>query len=125
MQFGPSLRRDLRKTYPHLKWVVSFADGCQCGDGTIYRAAGFLLTDIRKNTNLRIDPVSGEAQTAIRAHHDKRSHEFSKWKPLEGFQLRYVFFLQKDQRENLTAEVLPYSAIGEAGATMYKGQRPA
>ena len=44
--------RWLRKTYPWLKWVVSFADGTQCGDGTIYRASGFVLTGIRKNTSL-------------------------------------------------------------------------
>lgn len=48
--------RWLRKTYPHLKWVVSFADGAQCGDGTIYRASGFVLTGIRKNTSLWAAP---------------------------------------------------------------------
>lgn len=29
----------IRKHAPQIKWVVSFADGCQCGDGTIYRAS--------------------------------------------------------------------------------------
>lgn len=32
--------RLIRKHYPHIEWIVSFADGQQCGDGTIYRAAG-------------------------------------------------------------------------------------
>ena len=27
----------IRKHYPHIEWVISFADGTQCGDGTIYR----------------------------------------------------------------------------------------
>lgn len=36
--------RLLRKHAPNIKWIVSFADGCQCGDGTIYRASGFILT---------------------------------------------------------------------------------
>ena len=44
--------RWLRKTYPHLQWVVSFADGCQCGDGTIYRASGFVLTGIKVNDQI-------------------------------------------------------------------------
>lgn len=44
--------RILKKAYPWLKWVVSFADGCQCGDGTIYRASGFVLTGIKKNDQI-------------------------------------------------------------------------
>jgi hypothetical protein len=44
--------RWMRKQYPHLKWVVSFADGAQCGDGTIYRASGFVLTQVKKNNQI-------------------------------------------------------------------------
>lgn len=44
--------RLLRKHAPQLKWVVSFADATQCGDGTIYRAAGFVLTAIKVNGQL-------------------------------------------------------------------------
>ena len=40
--------RLIKKHYPHVEWVVSFADGTQCGDGTIYRASGFVLTGIKK-----------------------------------------------------------------------------
>ena len=36
--------RFIKKTYPWMKWIISFADGTQCGDGTIYRASGFVLT---------------------------------------------------------------------------------
>jgi len=71
MAFGEALPRNsesralavafrmMRKAYPHLEWVVSFADGAQCGDGTIYRAAGFALTGIKKNTQVWAAP-SGE-----------------------------------------------------------------
>lgn len=48
--------RLMRKHAPHVQWVVSFADGAQCGDGTIYRASGFVLTGIRKNTSLWAAP---------------------------------------------------------------------
>jgi hypothetical protein len=51
--------RIIRKAYPHIEWVVSFADGAQCGDGAIYRASGFVLTGIRKNTSLWAAPDNG------------------------------------------------------------------
>lgn len=41
---------------------------------------------------------------------------------LSGFQLRYVYFLDKSYRKRLTVPELPFSAIDEAGAGMYKGQ---
>ena len=52
--------RIIRKHYPHVEWVISFADGAQCGDGTIYRAAGFLLTGVRKNNSMWRAPENGE-----------------------------------------------------------------
>lgn len=59
--------RWIRKTYPHIKWCVSFADGTQCGDGTIYRASGFALTGIKENNQIWEAP-SGETfnDTSIR-----------------------------------------------------------
>jgi len=42
----------LKKQAPHIEWVVSYADGAQCGDGSIYRATGFHLVDIKKNTSM-------------------------------------------------------------------------
>jgi len=59
--------RLLRRTYPGLKWVVSFADATQCGDGTIYRASGFVLTGIKVNNQLWRAPT-GETfnDTSIR-----------------------------------------------------------
>lgn len=42
----------LKQHAPHVQWVVSFADGAQCGDGTIYRASGFVLTGIKENNQV-------------------------------------------------------------------------
>ena len=70
----------IKKNYPHIEWIVSFADGTQCGDGTIYRAAGFVLTDIRVSDALRKNPVTGEVVHVIQAHHLKISKEFRTWK---------------------------------------------
>ena len=49
----------IKKNAPHVKWILSFADGCQCGDGTIYRASNFILTQIKRNNTLRYDPQGG------------------------------------------------------------------
>lgn len=52
---GKSIRM-IKKNAPQIKWIVSFADGCSCGDGTIYRASNFVLTDIKPNNNLVLLP---------------------------------------------------------------------
>jgi hypothetical protein len=114
----------IKKHAPSIEWVISFADGTQCGDGTIYRASGFVLTDIKVNTQLRIDPLTGEPKHAMTAFHNGRKDEFSKWEKIPGFQLRYIYFLNKDARTRLTVPELPFSKIEEMGATMYKGSRP-
>lgn len=142
--------RCLRKTYPWLKWVVTFADGTQCGDGTIYRASGFLLTGIKTNTSIWEAP---EGQTftnvGIRTGADERERAlgivnrttmtkgkhiswtgaasmrmFSEhgWKPKRGFQLRYVYFLDPAARQCLTVPILPFSEIERRGAGMYRGK---
>ena len=59
----------LRKHAPQIKWVVTFADGTQCGDGTIYRAAGFVLTGIKVND--QIWAVDGSA-TVSRTSFEQR-----------------------------------------------------
>lgn len=48
---GATLRM-IKKKAPQIKWVISFADGTQCGDGTIYRASNFVLTGINKNKTI-------------------------------------------------------------------------
>ena len=129
---GVALRM-MRKAYPHLEWVVSFADGTQCGDGTIYRAAGFVLTQIKNNSTLWIGPAGDVVanMTLTKGKHilesgGKASMDVYKargYKPLPGFQLRYLYFLNPAARERLTCPVLPFSAIDAAGARMYRGQR--
>ena len=45
------------------------------------------------------------------------------WKPLPGFQLRYIYFIDPAYRARLTVPELPYSEIKARGAKMYKGVR--
>ncbi len=115
--------RWLRKTYPHIQWVVSFADGTQCGDGTIYRASGFVLTGIKKNSQLRIDPATGIPLQSMTAFHKCKSREFKTWEKLRGFQLRYIYFLDPTARERLTVPLIPFSEIDRRGAGMYRGKQ--
>jgi hypothetical protein len=42
----------LKKNAPHIKWILSYSDATQCGDGTIYRASGFYLTGIKENKTI-------------------------------------------------------------------------
>ncbi len=164
--------RMMREHAPHVQWVVSFADGAQCGDGTIYRASGFVLTGLRRNTSVWEAPTGGtfsrvsltdnsshaqqrEARAAVRQVFSRTSltkadcpqqhaaaqraagvdglamagggasmREFKAagFKPIAGFQLRYLYFIDPTARERLTVPVLPFSAIDAAGARMYRGK---
>lgn len=141
--------RLIRKHYPNIEWVVSFADGTQCGDGTIYRASGFMLTGIKSNNQIWQAP-DGEITTRMVATDTRRPQRGALlrrisvtekrnvletgassmrpfieagWKPLQGFQLRYIYFLNPAASERLTVPILPFSKIAEMGAGMYKGEK--
>ncbi len=116
--------RYIRKHYPQIKWVLSFADATQCGDGAIYRASGFLLTDIRESDSLRRNPKTGDVMHTMQAYHLMLKEEFKTWEVLPGYQLRYIYFVDKEWRDRLNVEPLPFSEIEKMGATMYKGTRP-
>lgn len=119
--------RMIKKHYPHIEWVLSFADATQCGDGTIYRAAGFALTAIKKNrTIIRLaDGTITSALTMTKRQHvvanKGRSAIPDGAERIKGFMLRYVYFLNPAARSRLTVPELPYSEIEKQGAGMYKG----
>ena len=46
----------IKKYAPHVKWIISFADACSCGDGAIYRASNFVLTGMKENEALCLLP---------------------------------------------------------------------
>lgn len=114
----------IKRNAPHIKWIISFADGTQCGDGTIYRASNFVLTQIKRNTGMRIDKDGKVySQVTFSAHRPNEMDRFRKMKVLEGFQLRYIYFINKSYRERLTVPEIPFSKIDELGAGMYKGEK--
>jgi hypothetical protein len=135
----------MKQHAPHVEWILSYADGTQSGDGTIYRAAGFLLIGIKKNTSMWRMP-DGEVLAKIvlepgfspnakgngvKARYGKTGTETSTAflkkvgaVCLPGFQLRYLYPLNSTVQDRLTVPVLPYSTIDLVGARMYRGQRP-
>lgn len=118
----------LKKHAPTVEWVISFADGTQCGDGTIYRASGFYLTGLKKNKTILKMP-NGKIVTDLSLNVGLPGGGNATWwkkngaVPLEGFQLRYMYFLNPKAKERLTVPILPFSEIQKNGATMYKGSR--
>jgi hypothetical protein len=141
MAFGPMLPKNsesralsiclriLRKRYPHLKVIISFADACQCGDGTIYRAAGFRLDQINRNKKLLRMPdgsivadktlndrkiAGGRSATAL-------AREMGA-KPIEGYQLRYLYFFDRDFERASSHRFISFDQIPE-GVRMYLGKR--
>jgi hypothetical protein len=146
--------RILRQKYSQLKWVVSFADAAQCGDGTIYRASGFILTGIKANNQMwkaptpegeifsrmtltngvtgdeqkrameivsRINESKGLKQKNRSGGSTMRPYVEAGFKPISGFQLRYLYFLKPEFRQNLTVPIVDFQEIVNRGAKMYKG----
>lgn len=135
----------IKKNAPHVKWIISFADGCQCGDGTIYRASNFVLTMIKPNEalyrlpsgevihqlTLQSSPTQPRPELGGRCLYDVSggSYSLKEWirisgaKPIVGYQLRYLYFLDPSYRKRLTVPEIPFSKIDEVGAGMYKGEK--
>lgn len=132
----------IKKNAPHIKWILSFSDCSQCGDGTIYRASGFILTQI--NTNKTNWIFNGYRFSNIGFRTGKKDKEVLKKlgvdekyllgnkasdsifkqfgaKRIEGYQLRYIYLIDKSCKINVP--ILPFSKIDEMGAGMYKGKK--
>lgn len=82
----------IKKNAPHIKWVLSFADGCQCGDGTIYRASGFKLIQINNKHSMYLDNKGNiVAKMTILAHRPNEAKDFKNYKRLDGNMLEYIY----------------------------------
>ncbi len=132
----------IRRNAPHIKWILSFSDGTASGDGTIYRASGFKLTQIRKNTGLYVFPDGARishmtlTNAGDPANRIKAARKYGAVltnnasmkpfidigaRPADGFQLRYIKIL--DPNCKLQCPDLPYTAIDDAGAGMLRGEK--
>lgn len=132
--------RLIRKQAPQVKWIISFADGCSCGDGTIYRACNFVLTDIKRNDalcllpngdkihkmTLHSNPTSPRPELGGRTFYEVTGGKYD-WDAyvkevggtiLPGYQLRYIYFIDPEYRQRLKVPEIPFSRIDELGAGM-------
>lgn len=107
--------RIIKNKAPHIKWILSYADGTQCGDGTIYRASGFYLCGINKNST-----IYRLANGKTKAKHGTSKTDFTGAEKLKGNQLRYIYLIDKSCK--ITLPILKYSAIDENNAGMYLGK---
>lgn len=118
--------RLLKKKAPQIKWVLSFSDGTQCGDGTIYRASGFKLTAINKNNSIikLKDGTITASMTYTKGKHILKQRGKAGLpegaEKLKGFQLRYIYLIDKSAK--LNCPEIPFSEIDKVGAGMYKGE---
>lgn len=121
----------IKKHYPNIKWVISFADGTQCGDGAIYRASGFSLCGIKENKQIieMPDGTRVARKTLDNKNYQGPNGEFGSKIALQmggqyikGYMLRYIYFLDKSYKDKLTVPILPFSEIDKIGAGMYKGE---
>jgi len=118
----------MEKHAPHVEWILSYADATQCGDGTIYRAANFVLTGIKQNDQILRLPggrkVARMTYTKGRHVRDDGGATIPEGaKKIPGYQLRYIYFINDDARDRLTVPEIPYEKIDEVGAGMYRGER--
>lgn len=127
------------KKNSEIKWCISFADGTQCGHGTIYQASNFKLCNIKKNSTILILPDGTKTtDVSINTGSDKYGREkkslgytstkkylddrYKGWKPLVGYQYKYIYFIDKEAEKNFTGEFIPFSKIKELDIEMYKGE---
>lgn len=106
----------IKKNAPQIKWLLSYSDATQCGDGTIYRASGFQLTQINKNSTIW-KLSNGE----VVAKRGDSKYNFENGKPMQGYQNRYIYLIDKSCK--ITVPIIPFSKIDEMGAGMYKGEK--
>ena len=126
----------MKKNAPQVKWIISFADGTQCGHGTIYQASNFHLTQIKENgaiimlpdgsvthqISLRVDNNPDMRKKGYTSGKEYLDNEHKGWKKLKGYMYRYIYFLDKTAKQNYTGEFIPFSKIKELDIEMYKGE---
>jgi hypothetical protein len=133
----------IKKHAPHIKWILSYSDATQCGDGTIYRASGFVLTQINVNKSIWLMP-DGKKEAKINFEPGNPAYGAKKrygktedtiywsWSaerflkhigatPLKGFMMRYIYLV--DKTCELTVPIIPFEEIKKQKASMYLGNK--
>lgn len=92
------LHHFLRKVYPNIKYIISYADTSVGNKGTIYKAANYKLIDKRKadfyilESGERVHPVTMWHRHGTRKW-DFLIKQYPNIRKADGFQLKYLFEL--------------------------------
>lgn len=136
--------RMIKKQYPFIRCIISFADACQCGDGTIYRASNFKLHSFKKNNSLlqleeeslklvrKYIPKVGMvvADKTLNDIKDSKGRSITTSvkqagaKPLAGYQMKYIYYFDKELEKkhkhikfcDIPKEVKMYKGVKKSGA---------
>ena len=93
---------------------------------------GDYLTLIKENSDLFLLPNGSKihsmtiksSKTLMNKYGNWKKYldtEHKGWKKIKGFQLRYIYLIDKSCK--ITVPILPFSMIDKMGAGMYKGEK--
>jgi len=131
--------RMIKKQYPFIRCIISFADACQCGDGTIYRASNFKLHSFKRNDSLfwipgygviqrlvlstaRPTPVQREIRKKLGmpTESEQRLVKALGGEPIAGYQMKYIYYFDKELEKSHPS--IPFDKIPDE-VKMYKGTK--
>lgn len=117
----------MRRTLAKTRMLCSMYSGALRSSASRFRPNG---EKIHKMT-LESNPTSPRPELGGRSYYDITGGKFDfkqyvaevNGEILPGYQLRYVYFIDKNSRKNLTVNEIPFSEIDKIGAGMYKGEK--
>jgi hypothetical protein len=107
----------IRDNQPHIKWLITFANGAAGHVGTQYQASNWIYTGYNKVGGMWVTKEGEMIHNLTLMYNDKIPN--TKRETLEsiygtplyrvvGGQFRYFYFIHKGERKNLTLDELPY-----------------
>ena len=116
--------RLMRRHAPWLHWLVSFSDGAQSGSGTIYRAAGWTLTQQRENVTLYRAPngvivsqVGVRTSTKLQRMIGAKSIAESQCTRLQGKMRRYMMSMRRECDDIIESMKIPFAGTVQDSST--------
>ena len=115
------LMRLVKKKYPEIKFIITYADGTMHNVGTIYQASNFIY--LGKIKALFFSPERGERVHPVSMWH---RHGTQKWeflkqvypniRKIKGSHYRYIHCFSKKHQKLLLKSAVPYPFISEGEA---------
>lgn len=114
------LLRLIKKKYPKIRFIITYADGTVDNVGTIYQASNFIY--LGKIRAMFFSPKRGERVHPITMWH---RHGTQKWgvlkkiyprlRKIKGWHYRYIHSFSKKFQKGLLKNAVPYPSLNEGG----------